>query len=370
MSYQICVRCVMDTTDRDITFDEQGICNYCHHVDTMRAKLPTTQAEADERVARLVNRIKRDGRGRRYDCVLGISGGVDSAFTAHLARVHGLRPLVVHLDNGWNSEVAVTNIKNILEKCNFDLHSLVINWEEFRDLQRAFLKASVLDIELLTDHAQFATNFRVARKYNIRYSLAGNNTATESHMPPSWNWIKSDLRNLRGIHRKFGTVRLRTFPQMSFFSYLLSRRLAFWCRPVYLLDNMLYRRDMALETLNREYGFRSYGYKHYESIFTKFYQGYVLPRKWGIDKRRIHFSSLINNQEITREAALETLQSPPYDSEELKIDRPFVLKKLGFSEGEFEAIMQTPPVPHETYASDIKLYRMIRNAKLRLLGSG
>ena len=356
----------MDTTDPDIRFDSQGVCNYCLDHDRVRPRRPFTQADVDSRLEKLAQEIKRAGQGREYDCVLGISGGVDSAYACHLASQLGLRPLVVHCDNGWNSDVAVENIGNLLDGCNYDLYTVVIDWEEFRDLQRAFLRASVLDIELLTDHAMFATIFKVAQKHKIQYSLTGCNTATESSMPPTWNWMKSDLRNIQAIHKRFGSLPLKTFPTLNFWKWFAYDRLGLMCKSVPILDSTIYRRDEAIRLLESRYGFRGYGAKHYESTFTKFYQAYILPRKFGIDKRKLHLSSLVTNGEITRDQALAELARPLYSELELRREKDYVLKKLGFSDEEFDAIMRTPPVSHGHYASDRKYFELMRRVYLAM----
>ncbi|MBS2034823.1 N-acetyl sugar amidotransferase [bacterium] len=364
--HKICARCVMDTTDPDIRFDSQGVCNYCLDWDRVRPRRPYTQEDVDRRLARIADEIKRAGRGREYDCVLGISGGVDSAYTCHLAKQLGLRPLVVHCDNGWNSDIAVENIANLLKGCDYDLYTVVIDWEEFLDLQRSFIRASVMDIEILTDHAMFATIFNVAQKHQLRYSLTGCNTATESNMPPTWNWMKSDLRNIKAIHRRYGRVPLKTFPMLNFWKWFAYDRLGLMCKSVPILDSTLYRRDEALRVLRENYGFRGYGAKHYESTFTKFYQAYILPQKFGIDKRKLHLSSLVTNGELTREEALAELEKPLYTELELRREKDYVLKKLGFSESEFDEIMRLPPVPHSAYPTDRPIFDLIRKVYLTL----
>lgn len=354
----------MNDSDPDIRFDNRGVCNYCLDHDRVRPRRPYTEEDANARLERITSEIRASGKGKEYDCVLGISGGVDSAYACHLAKKYGLRPLVVHCDNGWNSDIAVENIAQLLDGCGYDLYTVVIEWEEFRDLQRAFLKASVLDIEILTDHAMFATIFHVAQKHNIKYSLTGANTATESHMPPSWNWMKSDLRNIKAIHRRFGTVPLKTFPMLNFWKWFFYDRFGLLCKPVPILDSTIYRKDLAIKTLEAEYGFRAYGAKHYESTFTKFYQAYILPQKFGIDKRQLHLSSLVNNGELTRDQALEQLAKPLYAENELRREKDYVLKKLGFSEAEFDELMRQPPVSHYSYPTDRPIYDLIRRVYL------
>ncbi len=263
----------------------------------------------------------------------------------------GLRPLVVHFDNGWNSELAVENIRLLVDALGFDLHTYVIDWPEFKDLQRSFFQASVVDIEMLTDHAILASMVKLARQFKIRHVLSGVNFATESGMPREWLWFKQDLRNIRAIQRRFGTKKICSFPTCGNWRWRLisaTGRLEF----VEPLNHIHYRKDEARKTLEEKFGWRYYGGKHYESVFTKFYQAYVLPEKFGIDKRKSHLSSLIRSGELTRKEALTELGKPAYDPEEFRIEREYVLKKLGFSEEEFEKIMGEPVRSHADYPSD------------------
>lgn len=348
--YQICTRCVMDTTDPEIVFDNQGVCSNCHRAAGLLSKVQLSEEESQRRLSVWKNKIQKHGRNSKYDCIIGLSGGVDSSYTALMASRLGLRPLAVHFDNGWNTEIAVHNIKMIVGVLGFNLETYVINWEEFQDLQRAYFKASVVDIEALTDHAITAAMFRLARKHRIRYILSGSNTATEHCMPKTWIWNKQDLVNIRAIHRLFGERRLRTFPMLSTWKYLVYRRTFF--EFVTVLNDVNYRKLKAMEELKEELGWKEYGGKHYESLFTRFYQAHILPRKFGIDKRRAHLSSLIRNGEITRDQALAELEKPLYEPFELERDMEYVLKKLGFSKDEFEEIMRNDPVPHSHYPSD------------------
>lgn len=347
-----CIRCVMDTSDPTISFDAAGVCNHCLTAERLLPKVQPSADRSRQQLEALASRIRRAGKGREYDCVIGLSGGVDSSYTAHLAHRLRLRPLAVHFDNGWDSELAVENIQRIVEACGFDLMTYVIDWREFRDLQRAFLKASVIDIELLTDHAIFAATLGIARQHTIRYVLSGTNVATEHGVPGAWTWPKQDWTNIRAIHAVYGTVPLRSFPHLTTAQWALIRLLRRSIRVVRPLNLIRYRRDVAVEALTREFGWRDYGGKHHESLFTKFYQGYILPTKFGVDKRRAHLSDRIRNGEITRSDALEAIDHPPYAPEELAADRTYVIKKLGFSEAEFEAIMKAPPRSHAQFASD------------------
>lgn len=359
---RVCTRCVMDTTDPDIRFDENGVCNHCVHYKVLFEKKHAAGEYSQACLEKIISRIKESGKTKDYDCVVGLSGGVDSSFVAYQARRLGLRPLAVHFDNGWNSETAVRNIENIVGKLELDFFTYVIDWEEFKDLQRSFFKASVIDIEMLTDHAITAAMFNIAKEHGIRYVLSGNNLATESGMPRSWIWRKQDLTNIRAVQDRFGTKEIRRFPVLGIWRWIAICG-GFGHRHVELLNHMDYKKNKAMSVLEKEVGWRYYGGKHYESVFTKFYQAYILPEKFGIDKRKAHLSSLIRNGEVTRDQALEALQTPLYGPDELRNDKLYVLKKLGFSEKEFDEIMKTPPRPHDYYASDEKIYRMLRRAR-------
>ena len=352
----------MDTSDPDIEFDADGVCNHCHRGGRLLARLPRSDDEAQRALAAMSRRIKADGDGHEYDAVIGLSGGVDSSYAAYLAREQGLRVLAVHFDNGWNSELAVENIQRVVEGCGLDLQTYVINWLEFRDLQRSFLKASVIDIELLTDHAIFAAMFGIARERKISTTISGSNVATEHGIPTAWTWDKKDWTNIKAIHDEFGSVRLKTFPHMGTLQWGAITVLGRGLRVVEPLNLTRYRRDRAAETLQREFGWREYGGKHHESLFTKFYQGYILPTKFGVDKRRAHLSDRMRNGELTRDEALAAIAEPPYPPQELANEREFVLKKLGFSDAEFGAIMATPPRSHADYRSDRWLVSALRAA--------
>lgn len=351
----------MDSSDPDLRLDASGVCRYCRTAARILPKVQPSPEESERKLAALAARIQQAGEGREYDSVIGLSGGVDSSYTAHLAHGLGLRPLTVHFDNGWDSELAVGNIERIVQACDFDLFTYVIDWGEFRDLQRAFLKASVIDIELLTDHAIFAATLNIAREHGIRFVLSGSNVATEHGLPPTWIWNKQDWTNIRAIHAAYGSVPLKSFPHLSSARWLLIQLLGRHLEVLAPLDLVRYRRDEAAETLTRQYGWREYGGKHHESVFTKFYQGYILPTKFGVDKRRVHLSDRIRNGELTRDQAMAVIETPPYDPVELARERAYVIKKLGFSEEEFAAIMASPPRWHGDFPSDRRWIEIVRN---------
>jgi N-acetyl sugar amidotransferase len=342
----------MDTSVNNITFDAEGICNYCREAEANLPKFQFTEIEENENLQRIAAEIKNNSKGE-YDSIIGLSGGVDSSYIAYLAWQMGLNPLCVHFDNGWNSETAVSNIKKIIDRCKFDLITYVINWPEFRDLQRAFLKAGVVDIEILTDHAHRAATLSYCKNYRINYVLAGNNYATEHGMPKAWAWNKQDALHIKAIHKKFGQIKLKTYPFLSNLQFIAIQYFKTGPHFIQLLNNVNYKKKKAMEVLHSEFDWEYYGGKHYESIFTKFYQAYILPIKFKIDKRKVHLSALIRNEEITREKALKKLEDLFYDGRELRRDKEFVLKKLGFTSQEFDEIMAMPPVPHENYPSEL-----------------
>jgi N-acetyl sugar amidotransferase len=356
---QICSRCVLDGSVPNLDLDGDGVCRFCRDYEPILASLRISKDEEARRLDEISRRIRRHGANRQYDSILGLSGGVDSSYVAVLARRMGLRPLVVHFDNGWNSELAVENIRLLVDALEFDLHTYVIHWPEFKDLQRSFFRASVVDIEMLTDHAITASMVRLARQFRIRHVLSGVNFATESGMPREWLWFKQDLRNIRAIQRRFGTMKIRSFPTCGNWRWrfiMATGRLRF----VEPLNSIHYLKGRARQCLESEFGWRYYGGKHYESVFTKFYQAYVLPQKFGIDKRRSHLSSLIRNGELDRAEAMAELEQPPYDPEQLRIDRQYVLKKLDFSDQEFDEIMRSPVRCHADYPSDADYEWLLR----------
>lgn len=345
--YRQCEVTVMDNiADPDIQFDSEGVCNYVHeyHRD-LRSNVP----EFPEPIlSQLIEKIKADGKGKPYDCLTGISGGVDSSFLIHKAKEWGLRPLIVHFDNGWNAEVAVGNINRIISKTGFELYTLVVDWEEFRDLQLSYIKAGVVDLEVPTDHAIYATWHRLSRKFNIRYVLNGNNFITESIMPPSWIFNKSDAVNLASIHKQFGSKKLKTYPIYQPLDQLLYT-LFFKVNVVKPLNLLPYNKSKAKEVLKSEFGWVDYGGKHYESFYTKFYQAFILPEKFHIDKRKAHLSNLILSGEITKPQAIEELRVPLYTESELRMDKEYFLKKLGLEDSFFEQYISSARVPHQQF---------------------
>ncbi|MBS1635471.1 MAG: N-acetyl sugar amidotransferase [Bacteroidetes bacterium] len=352
---QCCNRCILTSKDVEaIYFDQYGICNYCRYYDTVTQKLGSWNKRQDF-IRHKVEEIKKNGQGHDYDCILGVSGGTDSSYLAYWAHQQGLRPLVVHFDNGWNSELAVENIQRICDKLGFSLQTYVINWEEFKQLQLAYLRAGVIDIEALTDHAIYATIYKIASKYKIRYTLSGFNYATEAIMPKGWVFDKTDFTNIRDINEKYGKAKIKSFPHITFlkkfwFSIFLK------IESIQVLNYIDYHKEQAKDVLKKELGWRDYGGKHYESIFTKFYQAYILPTKFHVDKRKAHLSTLICSGQITKSEAKLELQKPLYDPQDLVQEKEYVLKKLGLSETEFDKIMASPPRKHTDFKTQQRLW--------------
>ncbi len=363
--YRICKKCIMDTS-APISFDENGICNYCHEYDEKVKKRVLKGEEGKKKIEEIIENIKQKGKSQKYDCIVGVSGGVDSTYVAYLAKKWGLRPLAVHLDNGWNTKKATQNIARILKKLDIDLYTYVIDWEEFKDLQLSFLKASVLDTELVTDQAIKAALYQTAAKNNIKYILSGVNLVTEGVMPRQWGHYKGDYINLLDIHNKFGSVKLKTYPILTLsqrFNYQIIKNI----QTIEVLNYIPYNREEAKNIIINELGWEDYKYKHHESMFTRFFQTYILPKKFNIDKRRPHLSAFVCAGLMTREEALKEIELPSYPEDEMKRDKEYVIKKLGLTEREFENIMALPPKKHTDYKSGIKMLSFSRALYKKLL---
>lgn len=351
--YQICTRCVMDTTDPDIIFDEKGVCNHCHMYDELMRGRTFSGEEGKRRLDEIVKKIKKEGQDKKYDCLIGVSGGVDSTYVAYKVKELGLRPLAVHLDNGWNSELAVMNIEQALKILNIDLYTHVINWDEFKDLQLAFLRASTPDSEIPSDHAIVALMYHLADKFGIKYVLAGYNAKTESHMSSSWSQGYWDWKYIKSVSKQFGTMKLKTYPHVNFWTLRKYRHTQSW---IHILNYLDYNKKDAKDVLIKKLNWKDYGWKHHESIYTRFYQGYILIHKFGYDKRRSHLSSLICARETNRDEALIELQNEPYPLQMQMEDKQYLLKKLNISEAEFENIMKLPVKSFWDYPSYAKWY--------------
>jgi len=358
--YQICANCVMDTSDPDIEFDDRGICDHCNTFYNHTQPHWPQGAEAEQRLKELVTRIKRAGRGREFDCIIGVSGGIDSSYLTYVAKKRlGLRPLIFHVDAGWNSREAVTNIERLIEHLGVDLYTEVIDWAEMRDVQLAFFKSGVPHIDTPQDHVFFAVMYKFAYEHNVKYILTGANLSTECvRNPVEWMYYQSDSTQLKDIHRRFGTRPLKRFPTTSILWHKVYLPYVKGIRVVRPLNYMPYVKERAIETLVREIGWMPYPQKHFESRFTRFYEGFWLPRKFGYDVRRVQYSSLILTGQMTREEALEKLKAPPYDPQLATQDFEYVATKLGISEAELQQYLEGPNRSYRDYRSQAWLYRL------------
>lgn len=347
----VCNFCVMTDAQEGVTIGADGQCNCCRDA---IVRMPTEwwpNQEGERRMQALVQQLKREGEGKPYDALVGLSGGVDSAYLAHLMASQGLRLLAVHVDAGWNSEPAVHNIEKLVRALDLDLFTYVVEWSEMRDTQLAFLRAGVINQDFPQDHAFFATLIRLARQFGVRNFLTGVNFSSESLNVPHDSPSSTDGSHVRAVHKAFGTEELKTYPIMSMVEYLWMTKVRGTPRRIRPLDYINYNKETAQQELASIYGWRDYGPKHSESRFTKFYQDIYLPRKFGIDKRRLHLSSLIVAGQLTREAALDELSHPPIDEESARRDFRFVAKKLGITEAELTDMVEAPPRSHSEFAS-------------------
>lgn len=351
---KICSRCVMDDTVKGITFDEKGQCTFCKIHDELEKKFPLNE-EAPERLQQLVDKIKKGGKGKKYDCILGVSGGRDSTYTLYNAVKLGLRPLAVHFDNGWNSEIAVQNIKNATKILGVDLHTHVADWEEFKDLQRSFLFASVPDAEVPTDWVIFSVLFDEAARYDVKYIVHGHSFRTEGTTPITWTYM--DGKYIQDIQKRFGKLKLKSFPNMSmsrYAYYSLIKKI----QQLRILYYIPYNEKEVFRIIENELGWKNYGDKHHESKYTAFFQAYILTRKFNIDKRKLHYSAKVRNGQLTREEALEIVKKDPYSGGMESLD--YCLKKLDLSYDDFDKIMNEAPKSFKDYKSYHSLVKALK----------
>lgn len=360
--YQICANCVMDTSDSKITFDDKGVCDFCN--DYYENILPDWKQEGKEELKRVSRRIREAGKGKKYDCIIGMSGGVDSSYLCYIAKdVMHLRPLVYCVDTGWNLNVAVENIERIVKALDLDMYTEVIDWREMKDLQLAFFKAQVPYQDLPQDHAIFAGLYNYAVKNGIRYVLTGANNATECIRPPI-EWVyQNDLVFIKDVHKRFGTLPLKTFPTCSMLKYRGYYTYIRGMKRVAPLNMVKYDKEKAKAFLQDKYGWVPYENKHYENVFTRWYEGYYLPYKFGYDKRRVYFSNEILAGTMTREKALMELEKEAYPLETQQEDKEYIAKKLGISVEEFDRIIGGQ---NKTFADYKNSWRMIRFCTLIL----
>lgn len=343
--YRICTRCVMDTTDPDITFDENGYCNHCRGALNLINRMKDLKTSFD--MEKYIISVKEDGKKLDYDVIVGISGGVDSGYTLHLAKEYGLRPLAVHWDNGWDMAVSVVNIRRMLEKMNVDLYTYVVDWQEFRDLQLAFFRSSTPDMEIPTDHMIYPVMGYAAHKYGVKHIWLGMNAESESILPRAWSRGHNDYTYIKDVYNKFGSGRkLKSYPYFTRADYDY-----FWRKYDFfnILNYVDYNKEDAKAFLINEYDWMDYGAKHTESFYTKIYQSYILPVKYGADKRRAHLSSLIMSGQLTREDALRELETPPYNPDTIGFDIEYFCEKMEISKQEFDKVMLSAPKSYHDF---------------------
>jgi len=352
----ICKKCVMDTTDTNILFDENGVCIYCLNFEK-KIKPYWDNLRNSHKLKKIINEIKLSKSNKLYNSIIGVSGGVDSSYLLHYAvKEMGLKPLVYHVDAGWNSKLAVENIEKIIDKLNLELNTDVIYWPEIRDLQLSFFKAGVPHLDTPQDHAFFASMYNYAFKNNIKYILNGGNFSTECIREPLlWHYHASDTRHLREIHRIFGSRKLEKFPIADIFKYKILFKYIYGIKVIQPLNYINFNKQNAKEILKKEYDWVEYSHKHYESRFTKFYEGYWLLKKFGFDKRKAHFSSLILTDQMKREEALNQLKSYPVSEEDFHKDIRFVADKLEISTDQLNHYLNSKNYDYRNYKSNFLL---------------
>lgn len=361
--YQMCTRCVMDTTDPEISFDCEGVCNHCHLFDEETTNRWFPDELGAKKLGEIFRQIKRERKDYEYDCVLGLSGGLDSSYLALVMKEYDMRPLVVHVDAGWNSELAVFNIEKIVKYCGYDLHTHVMNWPEVRDLQFAYLKAGLANQDVVQDHAFFASLYHFAVDNKVNYVISGGNIATESVFPKSWHHAAMDAINLKAVHKRFGRISLKEYRTISFLQYYFYYPFVKRMKTVRPLDYLPYSKETALIELQEKVGYKSYGRKHGESRFTKFFQNHYLPMKFDMDKRKPHLSSMVLSGLLTREQALDQLKEPLYDEQDLREDKHYIAKKLGITVEELDEYILSPGCDYTEYRNWDSRYAFMKRVQ-------
>ena len=369
MEYKICKNCVMDSSDSKITFDENGVCDHCNTFKNYIKPFWHTDIRGKINLEELVKKIKIEGSGKDFDCMMGMSGGIDSSYLLYkMVTEFGLRPLVFHVDAGWNSQIAVNNIERLVDGLGLDLYTEVINWEEMKDLQLSFIKSGVPHIDVPQDHAFFATMYKFASKYKIKTILTGGNYATECvRNPLEWMYYQSDSIQLRDIHKIYGTGELKDYPVTNILWHKIWLPYIKRIKLIRPLDYIPYYKDEAMQILVDKFGYQKYPQKHFESRFTRFYEGYWLPQRFGYDTRRVQYSSLILTNQMTREEALESLKIPSYSQDQVNEDFEYVSNKLGITKEELWGYFNAPKKTFRDYKSQQSIYNI--GAKiLKLIG--
>lgn len=363
--YKICSYCVMDTSDEDIIFNEDGRCNHCLDFGVVLRDSKYAKNNSEEKLNKLLKAVKVNGKNKKFDCLVGISGGVDSCYMAYLCKKWKLRPLLIHMDNGWNSEIAVKNVKKMVDKLGFDYESYVLDWREFREVQLAFLKSSIVDLEMPTDIAIAASLYKTAAKHGIKYIISGGNFSGEGILPLTWGYhVLKDEKLYRNIVKTYSKTRLKDTPLVGLkgeIYYKFIKRI----RTIYPLNFVNYNKDEAKQFLMREYEWKDYGGKHAESKITAFWQSYVMPKYYNMDYRRATYSSQIVSGQINREHALELLKLLPYDIEKIKADKKYIAKKYNISENQLEEYLNAPPKTFKDFPNSkdriLKFYKLYRS---------
>ena len=367
--HKICKNCVMDSTDPKIIFDDKGVCDHCN---TFYKKiLPNwdTGKVGQKKLNNLIRKIKSDGKGKDFDCIIGMSGGVDSSYLTYKAKEEfGLNPLVFHVDAGWNSQIAVNNIEKLVDKLNIDLFTEVINWEEMRDLQLSYFKSGLPNVDTPQDHAFFAMMYKFAEKYNVKNILTGANLSTECiRNPIDWMYYQSDSVQLLDVHKRFGKNKLVNFPLTNILKHKIILPYFKNIKVHRPLNYIRYIKQEAIETLSSKFGWMPYPQKHFESRFTKFYESYWLYERFGYDVRKVQFSSLILTNQMKRREALEILKTKPFDEENIKHDIEYISNKLQIKSKELMSYFSIPKKNYKDYKSQKYLYS-IGSSMMKIIG--
>ena len=362
MEYRICKRCVMDTTDPTIVFDENGYCNHCN--DALKNKPITLEETDNHSFNEIINTLKQQGKGKKYDCILGISGGIDSSYLAYLLSKENLRILGVHIDAGWDTEISSRNLKLLCENCNIELKNIKINEEEMMDLQRSYFLSEVINQDVPQDHAFFAELYHYMIKEKQKYFISGHNWATESITPIAWGFDAYDSTNIKAIHKKYGRIKLKEYPFLSFYENRIKIPYIYKIKKLRPLNCIKYNPNEALKTLEKEVGFKYYGSKHNESVFTRLLQTYIQPKKYGFEKRRAHLSSMIVSGLISRDEAIKILEQPAESEEQIENDINVVTEKMKISREEFDKIINSGKiVNHLEFKNEVKKVEKLNNLK-------